>query len=139
MLKEVIVAYRLLTVGGFTDSPTVVVVRRVHGGHLDRIMTRSPHTPLDGCSDVLAFELADGMCVQLHVLTTALDPFIAYINFGILLGDNQDVNVTIRTTEAPAAGVPQNAHFAHRFPLTVAKVRRVLGPIAAIVLDGQAP
>jgi len=126
-------------VGGFNHSPTVVVDRRVRGGHLDRIMTRSPHTALDECSDVTAFEAASGTCARSHVLMTAADPFIAYISFVLLPADNQDVHVIITTSEAPAAGVPHDAPFAQRFPLTAAKVRRILGPIAPIVLDGQAP
>ncbi|CEM09757.1 unnamed protein product [Vitrella brassicaformis CCMP3155] len=131
-------AHRMLAVGGFSHSPVVVVDRRVRGGHLDRIMTQSPHTPLAGCSDVTAAEAASGWCGQEHVLTSSNDPFIAWILFGIYPGNNQDVHVIIRTSEAPAAGVPQDAPFAQWFPLTAAKARRVLGPIAAIVLDGQA-
>jgi len=118
----------------------VVVDRSVRDGHLDRIMTQSPHTPLNGCSDVMTWEAANGRCGQSHVLTTSDDPFIAWIFFSIQPdNNNQDVHIFITTFEAPAAGVPQNAPFAQRFPLTAAKVRRVLGPIAAIVLDGQAP
>ncbi|CEM09747.1 unnamed protein product [Vitrella brassicaformis CCMP3155] len=107
MLKRRMLQYRFEAVGGFTDSPTVVVDRGVRGGHLDRIITRSPHTALDECSDVTAFEGA--------------------------------MRIFIATSEVRAAGVPHDAPFAQRFPLTAAKARRVLGPIAAIVLDGQAP
>ncbi|CEL93465.1 unnamed protein product [Vitrella brassicaformis CCMP3155] len=139
LLKELLQCHRIEAAGPFTDSPMVVVDRRVRGGHLDRIMTRSPHTPVNGCSDMLTWEAANGLCVQLHVLTTAADPFIAWISFGIFPGNSQDVHLFIATTEAPAAGVPHDAPFAQRFPRTAAKVRRVLGPIAAIVLDGQAP
>ncbi|CEL99388.1 unnamed protein product [Vitrella brassicaformis CCMP3155] len=139
MLKGLLLTHRVFAVGGFTYSPTVVVNRSACGGHLGRIMIRSPHTPLNGCSDVTTWEAADGTCVQLHLLTTSNDPFFAYIFFEIPPGNNQDVHVTINTTEAPAAGVPHDAPFAHRFRLTAAKVRRVLGPIAPIVLDGQAP
>ncbi|CEM11147.1 unnamed protein product [Vitrella brassicaformis CCMP3155] len=73
------------------------------------------------------------------MLITAADPFIAWINFGIQPGNSQSVHVKITNSEAPAAGVPHDAFFAQRFPRTAAKVCRVLGPIAAIVLDGQAP
>ncbi|CEM15902.1 unnamed protein product [Vitrella brassicaformis CCMP3155] len=139
MLKDLMLGHRLLVVGGFTYSPTVVVDRRVRGGHLERIMTQSPHTPLNGCSDVVAFEVASGWCGQQHLLTSFNDPFIAWIFFVIPLGNNQDVHVTVSTTEAPAVGVPHDARFAQRFPRTAAKARRVLGPTAAIVLDGQAP
>ncbi|CEM09738.1 unnamed protein product [Vitrella brassicaformis CCMP3155] len=131
--------YRFEAVGGFTYSPAVVVDRRVRRGHFDRIMTRSPHTPLNGCSNVAAWEAVSGQCGQVHVLTTAADPFIAWISFDIPPGNNQNVHVTISTGEAPAAGVPHDAPFAHRFPLTAAKARRVFGPIAAIVLYGEAP
>ncbi|CEM28615.1 unnamed protein product [Vitrella brassicaformis CCMP3155] len=139
MLKDLVLCHRLLALGGSTDSPAVAVDRRVRGGHLDRIMTQSPHTPPNGCSNVLTWEAADGICAQLHVLTSSNDPFLAEIAFGIFPGDNQSVRVIIRTTEAPAAAVPQDAPFAQRFLLTAAKVRCVLGPIASIVLDGQAP
>ncbi|CEM07554.1 unnamed protein product [Vitrella brassicaformis CCMP3155] len=139
MLKRLLRVHRVLAVGGFTQSPAVVVDRSARGGHLDRIMTRSPHTPLNGCSEALTCEGANGRCVQLHALTTSDDPFISWIPFGIPPGNSQDVLVSILTSEAPAAGVPQDAPFAQRFPLTAAKARRVLGPIAPIVLDGQAP
>ncbi|CEM28706.1 unnamed protein product [Vitrella brassicaformis CCMP3155] len=138
-LKSLVLAHRIEALGGFTDSPTVVVDRRVHGGHLDRIMTRSPHTPLNGCSDVLAWDADSGACGQLHVLMTSADAFMAWISFIIPPGNSHDVLVIIHTSEAPAVGVPQDAPFAHCFPLTAAMARRVLGPIAAIVLDGQAP
>ncbi|CEM37171.1 unnamed protein product [Vitrella brassicaformis CCMP3155] len=139
MLKGLLLFHRVLAVGVISHSPTVAVERSVRGGHLDRIMTRSPHTALNGCSGVTTWEAASGRCVQLHFLTTSDDPFIAWMSFNISPGNNQDVHVTIHTTEAPAAGVPQDAPFAQRFPLTAAKPRRALGPIAAIVLDGQTP
>ncbi|CEL99121.1 unnamed protein product [Vitrella brassicaformis CCMP3155] len=140
MLKRLVLRHRLLAVGGFIDSPTTVVVdRSVRGGHLDRIMTQSQHAPLNGCSHVMAYECASGWCGQAHRLTSSDDPFISWIFFIIQPGNNQDVHVTIRTSEAPAAGVPHDAPFTQRFPRTAAKVRRVLGPTAAIVLDGQAP
>ncbi|CEM37156.1 unnamed protein product [Vitrella brassicaformis CCMP3155] len=137
MLKRLILRHRVRTLGGC--SPAVVVDRRVRGGHLDSIMTRSPHTPLNGCSGVMAYGLANGLCGQLHVLTTSDDQFFAWIAFRIQPSDHRNVRVTIGTTEAAAAGVAHDAPFAQRFPLTAAKPRRVLGPIAAIVLDGQAP
>jgi len=139
MLKHLILHHRVRAVGGFTDSPTVVVDRRVRGGHVDRIMTRSPHTPTDGCSSVLTWERADGVCGQAHLLTSSNDQFIAWISFDISPNNNQSVEVTICTFEAPATGVPHDAPFAQRFPRTAAKVRRILGPTAAIILDGQAP
>ncbi|CEL99372.1 unnamed protein product [Vitrella brassicaformis CCMP3155] len=137
LLKELLLCHREFAVGGFTYSPTVVVDRSVRGGHLERIMTRSRHTALDGCSDVLTSEGANGACGQSHVLTTSADPFITLMYFVIPPVNYQDVHVTTTTSEAPAAGVPQDAPFAHRFPRTAAKVRPVLGPIASIVLDGQ--
>ncbi|CEM09710.1 unnamed protein product [Vitrella brassicaformis CCMP3155] len=139
MLKEVVLRYRVQAVSGFTYSPAVLVDRRVRGGHLDCIMTRSPYTPPNGCADVMTWEAPNGACGQLHVLTTAADPFIAWINFDIPPGDNQNVRVTIRTTEAPAAGVANDAPFLQRCPLTAAMARSVLELIAVIVLDGQAP
>ncbi|CEM37167.1 unnamed protein product [Vitrella brassicaformis CCMP3155] len=143
MLKGLLLVHRVVALGGFTDLPAVVVDRGARGGHLDSIMTRSPHTPLAECPDVLAWERVGGARAQLHVLTSADDPFVAWIVFGIPPGDNQNdthtLRVTIRTTEAPAGGVPHNAPFAQRFPRTAAMVRRVLGPTTAIVLDGQAP
>ncbi|CEM01662.1 unnamed protein product [Vitrella brassicaformis CCMP3155] len=117
----------------------VAVDRSERGGHLDRMLTRPPHTPFDDCSHVMDYEAVDGLCVRLHVLTSSDDPFIAYIALGTPPGDNQDVSVTVYTTEASAAGVAHDAPFAQRFPLTAGKARRVLGPIAPIVLDGQAP
>ncbi|CEM09695.1 unnamed protein product [Vitrella brassicaformis CCMP3155] len=90
LLKDLMLVHRVLAVGGFADSPAVVVDRRVWGGHLDIIITQSPHTPLNGCSHVLTWEAAR-------------------ISFEIPPGDNQDVRVTIRTTEAAAVGVPHDA------------------------------
>ncbi|CEL97650.1 unnamed protein product [Vitrella brassicaformis CCMP3155] len=139
LLKELVRTHRLFAVRGFTTSPDVVVVRSARGGHLDRIMTRSPHTPLNGCSNVTTWEAASEHCGQAHFVTTAADPFISWIFFGLDPDDDQSVHVTISTSELPAAGVPHDAPFAHRFSLTAAKARRVLGPIAPIVLDGQAP
>ncbi|CEM37216.1 unnamed protein product [Vitrella brassicaformis CCMP3155] len=139
MLKGLLLSHRLLAVGGFTDSPAVVVDRRVRGGHLDRIMTQSLHRPLDECSLVLAFEWANGVCGHSHVLTSSNDPFIAWILFRIQPGDHRNVRVIISTSEAAATGVAHDAPFAQRFPLTAARVRPALDPIAAIVLDGQAP
>ncbi|CEM28593.1 unnamed protein product [Vitrella brassicaformis CCMP3155] len=136
VLKRLLLVYRELAVGGFSNSPTVVVDQRVRG---DRIMTQSLHTPLDGCSHVMPWELADGSCAQSHVLTMSDDPFIAGMYFVIQPGNNQSAAVGIFTTEAAAAGVAHDAPFAQRFPLTAAMVRRALGPIAPIVLDGQAP
>ncbi|CEM20395.1 unnamed protein product [Vitrella brassicaformis CCMP3155] len=132
--------HRGMAVGGMSQSPIVHVDRSVRGGYLDRTVTRSPHTPLDECSHVTAYEAVSGGCGQSHVLTSSGDPFIAWINFGTPPGlTSQNVHMFISTTEAPAAGVPHDAPFAHRFPLTAAKACLVLGPIAAIVLDGQAP
>ncbi|CEM11156.1 unnamed protein product [Vitrella brassicaformis CCMP3155] len=137
--KRLVLRHRLLAVGGFTQSPPVAVDRGGRGGQLDRIIIQSPHMLLTECSDVIACEWAGGTCVQTHVLTSSDDPFIAWIFFVIFPGDNQSVRVYITTTEAAAAGVRHDAPFAQRFPRTAAKVRRVLGPITAIVLDGQAP
>ncbi|CEM37218.1 unnamed protein product [Vitrella brassicaformis CCMP3155] len=139
LMKKLMLAHRLMAVSGFTDSPAVVVDRGARGGHLNSIITQSPHTPLAECPDVMALELVNGACAQLHVLTTSDDPFIAWITFLTPPGDSQNVSVHIRTTEAPAAGMAHDAPFAHRFPLTAAKVRLAFGPIGPIVLDGEAP
>ncbi|CEM33211.1 unnamed protein product [Vitrella brassicaformis CCMP3155] len=112
LLKVLMLVHRGMAVGGISQSPLVAVDRSVRGGYLDRKLTRPPHTPLDECSHVMTWEA---------------------------VGDNQNVHIIIRTTEAPAAGVANDAPFAQRFPRTAAKVRRALGPIASIVLDGQAP
>ncbi|CEM20411.1 unnamed protein product [Vitrella brassicaformis CCMP3155] len=137
MLKELMLVHRRAVVGGISQSAPVVVDRSVRGGHLDRMMTRPPHTPLDDCSDVVALELVGGGCGQSHVLTSSDDPFIAWIILAVPPGLN--VRIIIYTTEVPAAGVANDAPFAQRFPLTAAKARPLLGPIAPIVLDGQAP
>ncbi|CEM25355.1 unnamed protein product [Vitrella brassicaformis CCMP3155] len=136
MLKELMVVHRWRAVGGFTQSPAVVVRGGVHG--VGGILARSPHAPLNGCSDKLTLEWADGECVQEHVLTSSNDPFIAWISFVIPQG-NQDVRVTICTTEASAAGVPQDAPFAQRFTRTAAKVRRLPGSIDFFVFGVEAP
>ncbi|CEM33215.1 unnamed protein product [Vitrella brassicaformis CCMP3155] len=141
MLRTLLLTHRRTAVGGMSQSPIVHVDRSVRGGHLNRMLTRSPHTLLDGCSDVLRYEKSSGDCVQMPMLTSSDNPFIAYIAFGFPpgLNDNQNVHIIIRTTEAPAAGVANDAPFAQRFPRTASKARRVLGPISPIALDGQAP
>ncbi|CEM26522.1 unnamed protein product [Vitrella brassicaformis CCMP3155] len=139
LLKLLLLVHRRVVVSGTSGSGTVMVDRSVRGGHLDRMLTRSPHTPLDACSHVLTFEAVGGACGQSHVLTSSADPFTAWVSPGVLPGENQNVRVTIYTTEAAAAGVAHHAPFAQRFPLTAAKVRLVLGLIAPIILDGQAP
>ncbi|CEM28677.1 unnamed protein product [Vitrella brassicaformis CCMP3155] len=138
LLKRLLLTHRSDAFGDLFQSPPMPVDRGVRGGYLDRIMTQSPHTPLDACSHVTAWERADGTCAQAQVLTSSADAFIAYIAFFIPYTD-PNVRITIATTEAPAAGVANDAPFARRFPLTAAKGRLVLGPIAPIVLDGQAP
>jgi len=106
LLKQRMLLHRRTAVGGISNSPTVVVDRRVRGGYLDRIVTQFPDTPLDGCSDVVAYEMVGGGCGQSHVLTSSDDPFIAWIAFRTPPGDNdQNVSIIIRTSEAPAAGV----------------------------------
>ncbi|CEM09732.1 unnamed protein product [Vitrella brassicaformis CCMP3155] len=106
MLKELMLRHRFEAVGGFTHSPMEVLDRRVRGGHLDRIMTRSPNTPLDECSDVLTWEWANGTCVHVHVLTTAADPFIAWISFNIPQGNqnarHQRQRVSLMTPPSPS-------------------------------------
>jgi len=138
LLKKLMLTHRMLAVSDISYSPPVAVDRSVRG-HLNRMLTRPPHTPLDDCSHMMASEAVSGGCGQSHVLTSSDDSFVAWIAFRTLQGDNQNVEVSIRTTEAPAAGVANDAPFAQQFPRTAAKARRVLGPIAAIVLDGQAP
>ncbi|CEL93645.1 unnamed protein product [Vitrella brassicaformis CCMP3155] len=128
-----------MAVSGMYQSPIVAVDRSVRGGHLDRMLIRPPHTPLDDCSHLTVYEAVSGLCGQSHELTSFDDPFIAFIAMGTPPGDSRNVGVAIYTTEAPAAGVANDAPFAQRFPLTAAKARRVLGPIAPIILDGQAP
>ncbi|CEM09712.1 unnamed protein product [Vitrella brassicaformis CCMP3155] len=136
MVKGLMVAHRVMGVSGFTDSPTVAVDRGVRGGYLDSIRTRSPHTPLGGCSDVTAWEAASGTCAQGHVLMTTADPFIACMIWHSHPNDYQNVHVYITISEAPTAGVPHDAPFARRFPLTASRIRRVASPIAPLVLDG---
>ncbi|CEL95790.1 unnamed protein product [Vitrella brassicaformis CCMP3155] len=105
LLKSLIVVHRVLAVGGMSQSPPMAVDRSARGGYLDGVLTRSPHTPLDDCSHVMAHEVVGGMCRQSHWLTSSNDPFIAWIAMRIPPGDNQNVEVTINTSEAPAAGV----------------------------------
>ncbi|CEM29360.1 unnamed protein product [Vitrella brassicaformis CCMP3155] len=57
--------------------------RSVRGGYLDGVLTQSPHTPLDGCSAVVAFEDDDGHVHQDHMLTAFDDPFTAWVQFGV--------------------------------------------------------
>ncbi|CEM11174.1 unnamed protein product [Vitrella brassicaformis CCMP3155] len=116
MLKQLLLHHRRLAVGGVILSPTVVVDRAARGGHLDRIITQSPHTPLDGCSDVTALETATGS-------------YLWYCPHA--------VRVKIRTSEAPAAGVAHDAPFGHRFPLTAAKVRPISVPSAPSCWTGR--
>ncbi|CEM33548.1 unnamed protein product [Vitrella brassicaformis CCMP3155] len=140
LLKNLVLSHRMRAIGGMYRSPMVAVDRAVHGGYLDRIVTQSPHTPLHECSHVMTYEMVGVGCGQSHVLTSSDDPFIAYIALGVPQGLNdQNVPIAIVTTEAPAAGVANDAPFAQRYPLTAAMARPVLGPIAPIVLDGQAP
>ncbi|CEM21707.1 unnamed protein product [Vitrella brassicaformis CCMP3155] len=63
MLKRLMLNYRVMVGDGISHSPIVAVDRSVCGGYLDRIVTQSPHTPLDECSHVTAYEAVDGACV----------------------------------------------------------------------------
>ncbi|CEM39672.1 unnamed protein product [Vitrella brassicaformis CCMP3155] len=110
LLKRLLILYhRRMAVGGMYQSPPVAVDRSVRGGYLDRILARSPHTPLDACSHVTAYEAVSGACLQAHVLTSSADPFIAYIAFSIPSIQRSNVRIIIVTTEAPAAGVANGA------------------------------
>jgi len=111
--------------------------RSVRGGYLDGVLMRSPHTPLHGCSAVRASEAAHGEVYQTHLLTAFEDPFIALVEFWVLPDDRQNVSVLLVTTEQPV-GSPGDP-FPARHQRTAALARRSLGPVAPVLLDGQAP
>mmetsp|Transcript_33790 Transcript_33790/g.97432 ORF Transcript_33790/g.97432 Transcript_33790/m.97432 type:complete len:247 (-) Transcript_33790:1497-2237(-) len=109
----------------------------VRGGYLDGVLTQSPHTPLDGCSAVEGSEGGDGNVYQTHLLTAFNDPFIAWVRFRFRPDDRQNVRVTLVTTEQPV-GSPGDP-FPSRYQRAAALARRSLGPVAPVLLDGQAP
>ena len=47
------------------------------------------------------------------------------------------MRVAVQTTEAPAAGVSEDAPFKDRFPVTTQLARVALGRVAPFVFDGQ--
>ncbi|CEM12694.1 unnamed protein product [Vitrella brassicaformis CCMP3155] len=110
----------------------------VRGGYLDTLLTRSPHTPLEGCSAVVTTEeVPVGSAYQTHLLTAFDDPFIAWVQFRVRLDHHQTVTAVLATTEQPV-GSPYDA-FPVRHPQTTARARRSLGFIAPVFLDGQTP
>ena len=54
------------------------------GGYLDRMLTGSPHTPLEGCTAAMAREREDGRFAHVtQLLTSFNDPFIAWLTFKV--------------------------------------------------------
>uniref|UniRef100_A0A7S1JN47 Uncharacterized protein n=1 Tax=Vitrella brassicaformis TaxID=1169539 RepID=A0A7S1JN47_9ALVE len=118
------------------EAMEIEVHRGVRGGYLDTLLTRSPHTPLEGCSAVVTTE-DGGTAYQTHLLTAFDDPFIAGVEFRVPPDNRQAVAVVLATTEQPV-GSPDDA-FPVRHPQTTARARRSLGVIAPVFLDGQTP
>ncbi|CEM02512.1 unnamed protein product [Vitrella brassicaformis CCMP3155] len=106
--------------------------RGVRGGYLDGVLTRSPHTPLEGCAAVTTTEAGDGGAGQTHLLTAFDDPFIAWVQFWVRPDDRQNVIVLLGTTEQPV-GSPGDP-FPARHQRTAALARRSLGPVAPLVV-----
>jgi len=111
--------------------------RGVRGGYLDGVLTRSPHTPLEGCAAVTTGEEVDGHVCQFHLLTAFDDPFVASVEFRVRPDDRQNVIVFVATTEQPV-GSP-NDPLPARHQRTAALARRSLGPVAPVLLAGEAP
>ncbi|CEL99862.1 unnamed protein product [Vitrella brassicaformis CCMP3155] len=110
------------------------VRRDARGGVLAGLIDRPPHQPVAGTTAVTAYQAPDMYHVQL--LLTAYDqPFIAWLQLCDTV-DDEYVLVSVKTSETPAPGVAESAPFKHRFPLTTALARPVLGPIAPIIFDG---
>ncbi|CEM13083.1 unnamed protein product, partial [Vitrella brassicaformis CCMP3155] len=127
---------RHFTRSGFQLHFTEVDIDRgARGGYLDGLLTRSPHTSLEGCAAVMTEEGADGTACQVHVLTASDDPCIAWITFCVTAYDRQTVSVSLLTTEQPV-GNPSDP-FSVRCRRSAWLARRSLGPFARIFSDGQ--
>ncbi|CEM02527.1 unnamed protein product [Vitrella brassicaformis CCMP3155] len=118
-------------------KPDDLPVYDAGGGYLDGVLTRSPHTPLDGCSAIVASAGGDAEVEHIHLLTAFDDPFTAWVQFWVVPDDRQNVSVTLVTTEQPV-GSPGDP-FPARYQRTAWLARRSLGPVAPVLLDGQAP
>jgi len=108
--------------------------RRVGGGRLDGLLNQSPHTPVAECTTTLSRDGWDGG-VRWLVLTNGSHDFVAWIV--ILDCGDGTVWVSVRTSEAPAAGMSEGAPFKCRFAVTTQLARVALGRVAPFVFDGQ--
>ncbi|CEL95586.1 unnamed protein product [Vitrella brassicaformis CCMP3155] len=79
----------------------------------------------------------EGYQERVLVLTSYTDDFMAWISLSVY--DDEYVCIEVCTSERAVAGVGGDAPFKRRFPLTTARARRVLGPIAAIIFDDEDP
>ncbi|CEM36236.1 unnamed protein product, partial [Vitrella brassicaformis CCMP3155] len=104
---------------------------RVGGGRLDGLLTQSPHTPVAGCTTTFS----GGGRWRILVLTNTSHDFVAWI--GISVWGDGTVMVIVKTTEAPAARVSEDAPFKDRYPVTTQLARVALGRVAPYVFDGQ--
>ncbi|CEL95585.1 unnamed protein product [Vitrella brassicaformis CCMP3155] len=124
---------------------TKVVSRDARGGVLAHLLNQPPNQAAGGTTSVLTYT-HDDTPMKLLLVTPFDCPFIAFVIItafappnGITAFAPQNVQVSVSTTETPAAGVAENAPFKQRFPRTTALARPVLGPIAPIVFDGEDP
>ncbi|CEM38243.1 unnamed protein product [Vitrella brassicaformis CCMP3155] len=101
-------------------NDTFDYLRYVGGGRVDGLLTQSPHTPVAGCTTTLSREDDIGDERQL-VLTDDSHNFIAWIRIGgSLMGDVDDLDVCVQTTEAPVCA---SGAFKDRFPVTTRLAR----------------
>jgi len=118
-----------------TNFTTKYLDRNDGGGHLDALLTQSPHTPVDGCSTTLTSEAY----VRYLVLTNSTHNFVAWIRIIDWATTGNNVEVSVKTTEAPASGVHEDAPFKDRFPETTVLACVPLEAVAPYVFDGQQP
>ncbi|CEM29750.1 unnamed protein product [Vitrella brassicaformis CCMP3155] len=116
------------------SSTSIALNRRVGGGRLDGLLNQSPHTPVAECTTTLSRDGWDGG-VRWLVLTNGSHDFVAWIV--ILDCGDGTVWVSVRTSEAPAAGMSEGAPFKCRFAVTTQLARVALGRVAPFVFDGQ--
>ncbi|CEM35606.1 unnamed protein product [Vitrella brassicaformis CCMP3155] len=121
-------------------SSSAEINRSAGGGYLDKMLTGSPHTLLEGCTAAMAREREDGRHSHInHLLMSFDDPFIAWLTFKVPVNpdDLQTVRVTLATYEQ-SVGTPGDP-WTTRYPRVISLARRPLGPVAPVLLDGQTP
>ncbi|CEL91658.1 unnamed protein product [Vitrella brassicaformis CCMP3155] len=111
-----------------TNYTLIRLNRYVDGGRLDGLLTRSPYTPVAGCTTTMS---QNGRLRRL-VLTDGSHPFVAWIHISV--SGNNDVSVHVVTIEAAVTGV---GFFKHRYPMTTQLARVALEAVALFVFDGQ--